>query len=118
MPEPLFVEETGRMLRLNAGFDMSSNTELSIIFCKPGGTTVTKTTADGVALGTSNITDEDLGSLLANEYVEYAIESGLITVDDAGRWGAQLLYTDTGATPDDNLYGTVTYFTVSERCDT
>ena len=118
MPEPLFVEETGRTLRLNAGFDMSSNTELSIIFCKPGGTTVTKTTADGVALGTSTITDADLGTLTANEYVEYDIESGLITTTDAGRWGAQLLYTDTGATPDDNIYGTVARFTVSERCDT
>ena len=118
MPEPLFVEETGRTLRLNAGFDMSSNTELSIIFCKPGGTNVTKTSADGVVLGTSTITDADLGTLTANEYVEYPIEVGLITATDAGRWGAQLLYTDTGATPDDNIYGTVAYFTVSERCDT
>jgi hypothetical protein len=118
MPEPLFVEETGRALRLNAGFDMSSNTELSIIFCKPGGTTVTKTTADGVALGTSTITDEDLGTLTANEYVEYSIESDLITSSDAGRWSAQLLYTNIGETPDDNLYGTIAYFTVSERCNT
>jgi len=118
MPEPLFVEETGRTLRLNAGFDMSSNTELSIIFCKPGGTTITKTSVDGVALGTSTITDDDLGTLTANEYVEYSIESGLITSSDAGRWGAQLLYTDTGATPDDNIYGSIAYFTVSERCDT
>lgn len=114
----IFVEETGRTLRVNAGFDMSSNTELSIIFCKPGGTSVTKTSADGVVLGTVAVTDPDLGSLTADEYVEYPIESGLITDADAGQWSVQVLYTNTGVTPNDNLYGSIAYFTVSERCDT
>jgi hypothetical protein len=114
----LFVEETGRTLRVNAGFDLSSNTELSLIFCKPGGTTVTKTSTDGVVIGAVAVTDPDLGSLTANEYVEYPIESGLITSSDAGQWGVQLLYTNTGSSPDDNLYGSIAYFTVLERCDT
>lgn len=114
----IFVGETGRTLRVNTGFDMSSYTELSLIFCKPGGTTVTKTTADGVALGVAGITDPDLGALTANQYVEYPIESGLITTSDAGEWSVQVLYTDTAPTPDDNLYGDIAYFTVLERCDT
>lgn len=118
MPEPLFVEETGRTLRLNAAFDMTLNTELSIIFCKPGGTNIVKTSADGVVLGTVGITDPDLGVLSANEYVEYPIEETLITDNDAGVWSTQLLYTNTGTSPDTNIYGTVAYFTVSERCDT
>lgn len=115
----IFVEETGRTLRVNAGFDMSSNTELSLIFCKPDGTTsVTKTTADGVALGVVAVTDPDIGALTANEYVEYPIESGLLTATDAGQWSVQVLYTNTGASPTDNLYGTIAYFEVLERCDT
>ena len=113
----IYVEETGRTLRVNAGYDMSSNTELSLIFCKPDGTSVTKTSADGVALG-AGVTDPDLGVLTANEYVEYSLESGLITSSDAGRWSVQLLYTDTVPTVDDNLYGLVANFTVKERCDT
>jgi hypothetical protein len=114
----MFVEETGRTFRLNAGFNMASYTGLSIIFCKPDGTSVTKAIADGVALGTGAITDADLGALAANEYVEYSIEPGLITEDDAGQWSAQLKYTNTAVNPDDNLYGNIAYFTVLERCDT
>ena len=113
----MYVEETGRLLRVNAGFDMSSNTELSLIFCKPDGTSVTKTSADGIALGAVAVTDPDIGTLVGNEYVEYSIEPLLITEDDAGRWSVQILYTNTTPTVDDNLYGTVANFTVSERCD-
>ena len=113
----VFVGETGRTLRVNAGFDLSGYTELSIIFCKPDGTTVTKTTADGVVIG-AGVTDADLGVLTANEYVEYPIEVGVIGVSDAGQWSAQILYTDTSASPNDNLYGAVAYFEVLERCDT
>lgn len=114
----MFVGETGRTLRVNAGFDMSSNTELSLIFCKPDGTSVTKTSADGVTLGTVAVVDSDLGSLTANQYVTYEIESGLITTADAGQWAVQVLYTNTTPDPDDNLYGEIAYFTVLERCDT
>jgi hypothetical protein len=114
----LFVGETGRLLRVNAGFDLSSYTELSLIFCKPNGTTATKTTSDGVAIGGTAVTDADLGALTANYYVTYSIESGLISTTDAGQWQVQLLYTNTGASPTDSLYGSIAYFTVNERCDT
>lgn len=114
----IFVEETGRTFRVNAGFDLSSNTELSLIFCKPGGTSVTKTSADGVVIGSTAITDNDLGALTANQYVEYPVESGLFTSADAGQWAVQLLYTNTGVSPTDSLYGSIAYFEVLERCDT
>jgi len=52
------IGETGVTFRVNAGFDMSSYTELSIIFIKPDNTTITKTTADGVTLGTGAVTDD------------------------------------------------------------
>lgn len=115
----MFVEESGRTFRVNAGFDLSGYTELTIIFCKPdGSTTVEKTTADGVVLGAVAVTDDIFGALTANYYVEYPIEVGLIESTDAGQWAAQVLYTDTGASPNDNLYGDIVYFTVNNRCDT
>ena len=110
----IFKDETGRVFRVNAAFDMSSNTELSLLFTDPNGTTTTKTTADGVALGTTLVVDADLGTLNANEYVEYSIESGLLSI--AGRWCVQVLYTNTTPDPDDNLYGKIARFTVKERC--
>jgi len=110
----IFKDETGRTLRVNAGFDMSSNTELSLIFTDPDGTSTTKTTSDGVVLGTVGVTDADLGALTADQYVEYPIESGLLS--KAGRWCVQVLYTNTGVSPDDNLYGKIARFTVKERC--
>lgn len=118
MASPLFVEESGRLLRLDAKFDLSDFTELSIIFCKPDNTSVTKTTADGVALGTVAVTDADLGELAADEYIEYSIEVGLITANDAGEWSAQLRYTKDTSSPIDDFYGEIAYFSVAERCDT
>ena len=103
----LFVEETGRLTRFNTGFDLSSNTELSIIFCKPDGTSVTKTkTTNSVAMGTSTITVDVDGvstTFTANQYVTYSVEADLIAAADAGEWSAQVMYTNTGETPNDNL---------------
>ena len=106
--------ESGKNLNVNAGFDMSSNTELTLTFTKPDGTTqVTKTTADGVALGAGE-TDPDLGVLTANEYVTYPIEAGFL--DTAGTWQVDLTYTNTASTPDDVFIGECASFTVSGRC--
>lgn len=110
----LYVGDSGKTLRVNAGFDMSSYTELSLVFKKPDNTTVTKTTTDGVTLGTSTITDEDLGSLTANQYVYYDFEVGVL--DTAGRWCVYLIYTNTGATPNDVFNGAPGHFTVKELC--
>jgi len=107
--------ETGKIFRVAAGFDMSSRTELSIKFYKPDGTAVTKTQTGGeVALGIINVTDPDLGSLLANEYVEYDIESGFL--DQAGTWTGCLTYTNTAPTPDDIFIGNAFSFTVGSSC--
>lgn len=107
----LRVGETGKIFRVAASFDMSSNTELTLTFTLPDDTTVTKTKGGGeVVLGTSNITDADLGALLANEYVEYDIESGFLS--QAGSWQVNLTYTNTASTPDDIFIGSCATFTV------
>ena len=88
----LKVGEKGRIFRYAVGFDMSSETEITLKFVKPDDTSISKVTADGIVLGGA-ITDPTLGSLLANEYADYTIETGVI--DQAGAWAAQLTYTDT-----------------------
>lgn len=108
----LKVGETGKTMRVAAGFDMSSNTELTLTFTLPDSSTVTKTKSGGeVSLGTSAVTDPDLGSLNANEYVEYEIESGFLS--QSGTWKVSLTYTNTSPTPDDVFIGECATFTVS-----
>ncbi len=107
----LKVGETGKTFRVAASFDMSGNTELTLIFTLPDGTTTTKTKTGGeVTLGTTPITDPDLGALLANEYVEYEIEAGFLNQD--GDWKVSLTYTNTTPTPDDIYIGDCAPFTV------
>jgi len=110
----LYVGDTGKTLRVGTGYDMSSYTELSLVFTKPDGTVVTKTTSDGVALGGVAVTDPDIGALSANEYITYDIEPGLLDV--GGRWCVHVIYTNTTATPDDIFYGAPARFTVKELC--
>jgi len=105
----LKVGETGKIIRVAAGFDMTSNTELTLTFTLPDDTTTLKVKPD-VVLGAINITDSDLGSLLANEYVEYDVEAGFLS--QAGTWSVSLTYTNTGTDPDDNYIGECATFTV------
>lgn len=106
----LYVGDSGKVLRVNAGFDLSANTELSLTFTKPDGTQVVKLTADGVAIGLADTTDPDLGQLVQNEYVTYTIETGLI--DSEGLWQVYLTYTDTTSDPDDIYIGSSAEFSV------
>lgn len=110
----LYKNDTGKTFRVNAGFDMSSYTELSLVFQKPDGTTVTKTTADGVTLGTTAVTDDDLGALTANEWVYYDLEADFL--NQSGRWCVYMKYTNTASTPDDIFNGAPAKFTVKELC--
>ena len=106
----LKVGEVGKILRVASLFDMSSYTELTLNFTLPDGTTLAKTTADGVTLG-AGVTDDDLGVLAANMYVEYPAESGFLS--QAGTWSVSLTYTNTTPTPDDIYIGDCATFTVS-----
>lgn len=117
----LKVGETGKIFRVAASFDMSARTELSIKFNKPDGTSITKTQSGGeVALGTVNVTDPDLGALLANQYVEYDIEAGFLdqsgTIAGGNPWSGCLTYTNTTPTPDDIFIGETFQFDVDPTC--
>ena len=109
----LIVGDTNKTLRVNAGFNMSSWTELSLVFTLPDNTTATKVTADGVVIG-AGVTDDDLGVLAANEYVEYPTEAGFIS--QAGTWKVYLIFTDTGTNPDTIYNSPCVTFTVGATC--
>lgn len=106
----LYVGDTNKTFRVNAGYNMSSQTELTLTFTKPDNTTVTKTSADGVVLG-GGVTDADLGALTANEYVEYPLEASFL--DQSGTWSVTLKYTDDTTTPDSIFNSPCVTFTVT-----
>jgi len=106
----LRIGETGKIIRVAAGLDMSPNTELTLDFVLPDNTVITKTkTAGEVVLGIG-ITDPDLGPLPANTYVDYDIEPGFLV--QSGAWTVQLTYEDTAATQNDKFIGDPAPFTV------
>lgn len=104
----LKVGEFGKILRLDTNFDMSANTELTLVFTKPDGSTLTKTkTVDSVSAPGIEVTDPDGVVFSANEYMEYDFVSG--DLDQAGRWFVRAEYDD--ATPK-NFIGDTVEFTV------
>lgn len=106
--------ENGRIVRVSSLFDMSSNTELTLVFRKPDGVKVTKTKTGGeVTLGTVQVVDDTLGTLTANQYVEYILEVGLI--DMVGEWAIELIYDNSGA--NEKFYGETVTFDVIRNLD-
>lgn len=102
----LRVGEIGKLIRVNCDYDLTSNTQLSLVFTKPGGTSVTKTKADGITAPSTAATDPDTGDIYAaNEYMEYAVESGLL--DEDGIWTVYAKYED--ATPKTFIGDSVTF---------
>lgn len=93
------------------GFNLSSNTDVQMVFTKPDGTSVTKalSTTGGMTVG-GGVTDADLGALAANTYAEYAPEVGFL--DQAGAWTVKLVYINTGASPPQQVIGGPAKFTV------
>jgi len=103
--------EVGKLLVVNAAFDMSGNTELRIILEKPDGTKITKLTADGVTAPAIPITLDIDGvstTFNANEYWQYPTEAGVLTPSGTN-WKIHGEYVDN--TPKD-LCGDTSVFTV------
>lgn len=75
--------EYGQKVYVNLGTDISSATDLTIVLQPQVGEEKTRTAADGVAVGGSNITVDD-ADLIANEYLEYTLKSG--DLDYSGLW--------------------------------
>lgn len=105
--------EVGKAIIANALFDVSGNSELRMVFLTPLGTTVTKTKADGVTAPTVDVVADVDGvdvTFLANEYLQYLTEPGVMTPN--GQWKVHAEYAD--ATPKD-FSGDVANFNVLPR---
>jgi hypothetical protein len=110
---PLKVNDVGKLIIINAGFDLSGNTELRMVLTKHDGTVVTKLKAHGVTAPAVPITVRIDGTDVtfnANEYWQYPTEDGL--VDQAGTWKRRGEYVD--GTPKD-FGGDTTSFIVLPR---
>ena len=74
--------EIGKLLIINADFDLSDNTELRVVLTKPDGTEITKLKADGVTAPSTPVTVDVDGvstTFAANEYWQYPTEAGVMT---------------------------------------
>jgi hypothetical protein len=104
----LKVGEIGKIINVNAKFDMSGNTDLEINFIKTDLSTLTVNKAGGVSAPAIPFTDPDTGEIFAaNEYWSYATKSG--DIDQSGAWTLSGRYID--ATPKD-FCGDTANFTV------
>lgn len=99
------VGESGNIIRIDAGQSIAGNTDLEMVFTKPDGITIiTKTSLDGVVVGTVNVTDPDTGiEFIANEYWEYPTEVGLIDV--VGTWNVFGVFINSATSPVTELCG-------------
>lgn len=107
--------EIGKLLVVNAGFDLTGNTELRVVLVKPDGTTViTKLSADGVVAPAVDIeveVNKVKKTFLAGQYWQYPSEAGVLTPSGVG-WKIHGEYVD--GTPKD-FAGDVSTFTVLPR---
>ena len=105
------VGESNKAFRYATSFDMSSSTALSLKFADPSGTTSTIDSSGGrVTAPAVGVTDADLGSLTASEYMEFDVLATDFTT--AGSWTVYGTYTDTATTPDSIYIGDTATFTV------
>jgi hypothetical protein len=108
------VGEVGKAFRYVTGFNMSSNTALTLNFTKPDGTTLQKTdlssnpvTAPAATLGN----DPDLGNVSAFTYMEFTTIA--TDFDQAGIWSVCGIYTNSTTSV---FHGSSVNFTILAAC--
>jgi hypothetical protein len=106
--------EANKPHNVNAAFDMTANTELTLTYTLPSGLIVIKNSTDGVVLGTVLYTDPDTGAVFQpNEYAIYPIEAGFLA--EAGTdWSVYLTYDDNTTSPPTAWVGKCALFTVED----
>jgi len=94
----------------NTSFDLSAFTTLSIVFTRPDGTILTKTSAAGVTAPNVNVATA-LGTFLANQYAQYYFVAG--DLNQLGTWYAYVIYDNSGASPSQHILSNQSSFTVT-----
>ena len=88
--------EVGKIINVNASYDLSGNTDLKLNFTAPSTTVLTVNKAGGVSAPAVDFTDPDTGEVFnANEYWSYATAATDFT--ESGLWAVHGEYID--ATP-------------------
>lgn len=82
------VGEIGKIIDIDAQFDLSGNTDLKLLFTKPDASTLEVIKSGGVS---APIVASEAG-FSANEYFQYPIASG--DIDQAGTWFVRGEYID------------------------
>ncbi len=89
------VGEVNKPHNVNAAFNMSAQTELTLTYTLPSGLIVIKNSADGVILGAILYTDPDTGVVFQpNEYAIYPVEAGFLS--ESGTWNVYVTYDNAG----------------------
>lgn len=104
----LKIAEVGKIIRVNAAFDLSANTDLKLIFTKPDDTILTVDKAGGVSAPAVAA-----GGFNADEYWEYA--TAALDLDQAGLWCVYGVYID--ATPKTFNGDPVSFTVLDNDCD-
>jgi hypothetical protein len=86
--------EYGQKVYVNMGEDVSSASTITFILEPQSGEKLERTTANGVAVGTTNLAYEDQ-TFIANEYLEYTILDGDLTYVGTWRLKGECLLTST-----------------------
>ena len=98
--------EIGKIININASFDLTSNTDLKLSFLKPDLSTLEKDKAGGVSAPGVDFTDPITGDVFnAGEYFSYTVISG--DIDQTGVWRVHGTYID--ATPKNFCGDTVSF---------
>jgi hypothetical protein len=108
---PINATEVGKTFRYATGFDMSASTDLILHFTHSDGVTTFTATNPAVTAPAVPVTDPDLGSLLASEYMEYLTTGTDFT--KGGDWTVCGTYED--ATPK-KFFGGDAVFNVGDAC--
>ena len=108
---PINATEVGKIFRYATGFDMSSNTALSLKFTHSDSVTTFTATNPAVTAPAIQVDDPDLGILPANTYMEYNTTGTDFT--KGGDWSVCGTYED--GTPK-KFFGTGAVFAVGDAC--
>ncbi len=109
------IGEFGKPHNVNAAFDMSAQTELTLTYTLPSGLIVIKNSADGVILGNILYTDPDTGEIFQpNEYAIYPVEAGFLAESGIDTWKVYITYDNAGT--GERYIGKCATFTVDPVC--
>lgn len=105
------VGEYGVQFAFGTGFDMSSNTSLSLVFTRPDDTMLTASASLGTTAITTTLTVQGQPvTFQANQWMFYYFLDGDVTVP--GQWNVRGIMDNSSASPPEHLISDIGTFIV------